>query len=79
MQGGATKKNLGKDTTPHTSPSVPLLCETPHMVEKTPNDVRDSHTLNAQREVSRTSTMVSKQMIGIMHISHPHKDERSRK
>ena len=50
LQRGAPKTNLGKDTTPHTPPSVPLLCETPHMVERTPNDVRDTHTLYAQRE-----------------------------
>ena len=80
LQGGAPKTNLGKDTTPHTPPSVPLLCETPHIVERTPNDVRDTHTRythNAKR--SRTSTMVSKQLIGIIHISHPQNDERSRK
>ena len=45
LQGGASKTNLGKDTTPHTHPS-----ETPHIVERTPNNVRDTHTLHAHRK-----------------------------
>ena len=49
LQGGAPKTNLGKDTTPYTPQSVPLLCETPHMVEWMPNDVCDTHKLHTQR------------------------------
>ena len=49
LQGGAPKTNLGKDTTLYTPQSVPLLCETLHKVERTPNGLRDPHTLHAQR------------------------------
>jgi len=66
LQGGAPKTNLGKDTTPHTPSSVPLLMWNPPYGRVMPNDVHDTHAYymhNAQ--------WYQNNLIGIIDISHP--------
>ena len=71
LQGGAPRTNLGKDTTPNTPPSVPLIMWN-YTVEEKSYDVRDEHMLHAQRSVFHTRQQwYLSNFIGIMHISHP--------
>ena len=71
LQGGAPRTNLGKDTTPNTPPSVPLIMWN-YTVEEKSYDVRDEHMLHAQRSVFHTRQQwYLSNLIGIIHISHP--------
>jgi len=64
----------------NTPTSVPLTVNTPHSFEWTPNDVRDTlRTTRIALCVHVRGQWYQNNLIGIIHISPPQKEERSRK